>query len=356
MKRIFRFRGRTGRTVLPMAVRGRMTPKPPTTVQQLDHQLAGIFKQGKIPGATFALIENGQVTFTKGYGYADVAKKMSSPPPTRRSAPARSPKSFTSVAIMTLVEQNKLSLDAKLADLAPGGAFRQSVGEDQSGPPREPARTHHRLARYLHPRAVRRRQDVVDAARRAVHDAGIRQPLEARHDDRLANNAGPAVAGVALEKASGKTYDQYMRDAVLRPMGMAAADFDLTPDLAKRIAKSYGTDGSITPYQYIVLKPAGSLNVSARELAQLARLYLGWRQTVGWPSHPVRPRRWSIASSAARSNLVVALEDGFTEAYALGNAIFPMTAVDVPQPQRSASTPFGFCHGNTTRASSTGYD
>jgi len=42
----------------------------------LDARLAQIFKEKQIPGASVALVENGEVTFAKGYGYADVAKKI----------------------------------------------------------------------------------------------------------------------------------------------------------------------------------------------------------------------------------------------------------------------------------------
>ncbi|HEY0105530.1 MAG TPA: serine hydrolase domain-containing protein, partial [Rhizomicrobium sp.] len=132
------------------------------------------------------------------------------------------------------------------------------------------------------------------------------------------NNAGPAVAALIVEKASGRTFDAYARDAVLRPLGMATADFDLTQDLARRIAKSYGPDGSVTPYQYIVLKPAGSLNVSARELAQLARFFIGRGSIDG--------REVLTPQSVARiesSQSDLGAKYGFHNAYALGNAPFP---------------------------------
>src|SRR5215469_8996916 len=92
--------------------------KAPTTIPALDQRLAQMFHDGKIPGASVAIIEGGKVVFAKGYGYADVAKKI----PATADTPFRAgsiSKSLTSIAIMTLVEQHKLSLDDKLADFAP---------------------------------------------------------------------------------------------------------------------------------------------------------------------------------------------------------------------------------------------
>ena len=99
---------------------------------------------------------------------------------------------------------------------------------------------------------------------------------------------------------------------------MATADFDLPPALAQRIAKSYAPDGTITPYQYIILKPACSLDTTARELAQIVRLMLGRGTADG--------RRILTPASVdriERSESNLAAKVGFTEGYGVRNAPFP---------------------------------
>jgi hypothetical protein len=122
------------------------------------------------------------------------------------------------------------------------------------------------------------------------------------------------VAGYAIEKVTGQTFDDYMRATILVPMGMISADFSLTPALAASVAKSYGAGGEPTPFHHIVLKPAGSLVVSAHELAQLARFYIGRGSVDGrqilTPESVVRIER-------AESNL--GAKFGFSNAYGLGN-------------------------------------
>jgi CubicO group peptidase (beta-lactamase class C family) len=290
--------------------------KPAANIQQLDRQLGDAFRRGKIPGASVAIVENGNVTFAKGYGYAEVTKKI----PATADTPFRAgsiSKSFTSIAIMTLVEQHKLSLDDKLADFAPEVHF---VNPWEATNPV-------RLANLLE-----HTTGWPDISTRVLSkdekDWSVLQGVQFSSSEFVSrwapgkftvyNNAGPAVAALALEKASGKTYDDFMREYVLRPMGMKTADYELTPDLASRISKSYAPDGSQSPYENIVLRPAGSLNVSARELAQLVRFYLFEGFTNG--------RRILSPESVARierSETNLATKDGFTQAYALGNAIFP---------------------------------
>jgi CubicO group peptidase (beta-lactamase class C family) len=293
---------------------------PPKNIQELDSRLATIFANDKIPGVSFALIENGKVTFAKGYGYADVARKI----PATADTPFRAgsiSKAITSIAVMTLVEQHKLALDAPIASLIPEVHFVNPWERT------DPVRLVNLLEHTTGWPDIGTRVLAKDEKTWSVL-----QGVQFSSPDFVSrwkpgyftvyNNAGPAVAAITIEKVTGKDFDSYAREAVLRPMGMATADFDLPPDLAAHIAKSYAPDGTITPYQYIVLKPAGSLNVSARELAQLARFYIG-RGTVDG-------RRILSPESVARieqgcSNL--GAKFGFTGAYGLGNAAFPDTGI-----------------------------
>jgi CubicO group peptidase (beta-lactamase class C family) len=310
---------RIGAAVLMLAL-PRAAPvagaKAPSNVQEVDRQLAELLREGKIPGASVAIIENGQITLAKGYGFADVARKI----PATADTPFRAgsiSKSITSIAVMTLVDQGKLSLDARLADFAPAVRFVNPW--EKTNPVRLANLLEHTTGWPDVSTRVLAKSEKDWSTLRGVEFASPEFVSRWRPGTLMVYcNAGPAVAAVAVEKATGKTFEAYVRDAVLRPMGMATADFDLTPDLARRISRSYAPDGSETPYQHIVLRPAGSLNVSARELVELARFYLA--------DGAVNGRRLLSAASVARierSETNLASRDGFVYGYGLGNAIFP---------------------------------
>ncbi|HJW93855.1 MAG TPA: serine hydrolase domain-containing protein [Thermoanaerobaculia bacterium] len=282
----------------------------------LDARLAQIFKDGKIPGATVAIVENGEITFAKGYGYADVAKKIAATADTPFRAGSIS-KSVTSIAVMTLVEQKKLALDAPIATLVPD---LHSVNQWEST---DPVRLVHLLEHTTGWPDISTRVLAQDGkgwtTLQGLHF--MQREFVSRWKPgrfMVYDNAGPGVAGYAIERVTGQTFEQYVRDQVLRPMGMAAADFDLTPELAPRIAKSYMPDGAESPYQYIILRPAGSLNVSARELAQLVRFYLNEGSIDG---HQILTPASIARIERGETNLGARF--GFTDAYGLGNAPFP---------------------------------
>ncbi len=54
-------------------------------INQLDQKMSGVLRIYHVPGTALALIENGAVTWAKGYGLADVAAGASVTPDTVRS-------------------------------------------------------------------------------------------------------------------------------------------------------------------------------------------------------------------------------------------------------------------------------
>ena len=288
----------------------------PDGLAEIDKQIAAELNRAKVPGAQVVLVEHGQVVFSKGYGFADVEKRI----PVREDTVFRAgsiSKSITSIAVMSLVEQKKLSLDAKLSDLAPEVHFVNPWEKS------DPVRLVHLLEHTTGWPDVTTRVLAEDGTGWSVR-RGVAFTMPefvsrwAPGRFMVYNNAGPAVAGLIVEKASGQDFDSYVDAHVLRPMGMASADFALTPALKPHLAKSYAADGSVTPFQNIILPPAGSLNTNARQLAELVRFYLGRGSVDG--RQVLSPQSVERIESS-ESNL--ASKDGFTMGYGLGNAPFP---------------------------------
>jgi CubicO group peptidase (beta-lactamase class C family) len=295
-------------------------PKPATSLGQLDARLAAMFKDGKIPGAEIAIVEHGKVVLLKAYGLADTAKKIPATTDSVFRAGSIS-KSITAIAVMTLVEQKKLSLDGKLAELAPEVKFVNPWEKT------DPVRLVHLLEHTTGWPDISTKILVQDGKGWSVLK-GVQFTMPeftsrwAPGRFSIYNNAGPAVAGVILEKASGQSFNAYVDAHVLRPMGMPTADFDLTPALAPHMAKSYEPSGRETPFQNIILPPAGSLNTNARELAQLVRFFLGRGMVDG--KQILSP---ASVDRIERSESNLASKDGFIYGYGLGNAPFPGSGI-----------------------------
>lgn len=64
-----------------------------------------------VPGAVFVVVKDGKVLLQKGYGYADVEKKIPVDPEKTLFRIASVSKVFTAAAVMQLVEQGKMELN-----------------------------------------------------------------------------------------------------------------------------------------------------------------------------------------------------------------------------------------------------
>ncbi len=82
----------------------------------------------KLPGISVAIVKDQEIIFKKGYGYADLEKKIPMRPETVFSICSIS-KLFTSIAVMQLWEQGKIRLDDSLAALLPGFTIKQKYPE-----------------------------------------------------------------------------------------------------------------------------------------------------------------------------------------------------------------------------------
>ena len=78
----------------------------------LDGFMPYALQQADIAGAVVVVVKDGQVLLQKGYGYSDVAARKPVDPETTLFRPGSVSKLFTWTAVMQLVEQGKLDLDA----------------------------------------------------------------------------------------------------------------------------------------------------------------------------------------------------------------------------------------------------
>lgn len=96
-------------------------PKPQQSAPEMTAADVGAFLDGLVPqqlkrediaGAVVVIVKNGSVLFSKGYGFADVKKRIPVSPEGTLFRPGSISKTFTWTAIMQLVEQGKINLDS----------------------------------------------------------------------------------------------------------------------------------------------------------------------------------------------------------------------------------------------------
>src|SRR5438445_4198677 len=85
----------------------------------LDGYMPYALATGDIAGAVVAVVKDGEIVTERGFGYADVATKKPIDPKLTLFRPGSVSKLFTWTAVMQLIEQGKLDLDADVNKYLP---------------------------------------------------------------------------------------------------------------------------------------------------------------------------------------------------------------------------------------------
>jgi len=228
-----------------------------------------------VPGAGLALVANGEVLWCGGIGQADIAANRAVSCDTEFRVGSIS-KTFVALALLKLQEEGKINLYARLQDVAPEIPFKNRW--EATHPVRIVNLLEHTAGfddmEFSEVYNLRDRYDfpLLEVFKRFRKPQAARWPPGTRMSY---SNPGNAIAGYLIEKVTGKPFDQYIRDAFLRPLGMERADYPFTDANKPLLAAAYhGNPPKAVGYPFIYLRPAGDLKASPGELAKLVQFLL----------------------------------------------------------------------------------
>ncbi len=273
--------GRNGSAADPEVVPTPAQVQGPTDAGEMEAFLDGLFAKDMaehhIVGAAVAVVADGQLFFAKGYGYADLENKIPVDAEQTVFRIGSTTKLLTWTAVMQLVEQGKLDLDA---DINTYLDFRIPDTYPQ------PITLAHLMAHtagfedlFLDYVSLEESKDsLLPGAFLASHlPARVFPPGEIASY----SNYGAALAGYIVARASGQTYDQYIQEHILDPLGMAhsSAIATLHPDVMARVSVGYQyQDGvfEIFPKFFgpLDLAPMGFMAASATDMARFMIVHL----------------------------------------------------------------------------------
>src|SRR3954464_3336825 len=231
---------------------------------QIDQILRQKCEAKEIPGVVAMAATGRQVIYLGAFGKRDLAKDD---PMTADSVfwIASMTKAITSAACMQLVEQGKLSLDEPIGKLLPDLANPQVLeGFDASGEPKlRPAKKPITL-RHLMTHTAGFCYDVWNGDMGKYQEktgtpnifsclnAALKGPIMTDPGTRWEYGINIDFVGKAVEAASGKRLDAYLRDHMFAPLGMNDTGFKITESMRQRLVGMHarGEDGSLAPIPF----------------------------------------------------------------------------------------------------------
>ena len=203
-----------------------------------------------------------RVLLNKGYGSANIAWSISNTPATRFRIASVS-KQFTAAAIMRLVDEGKLRLDDRLGvhfrPIAPALAnitvFQLLTHTSGMGD--------YIASLVPHPSSAKTSAQTIASIKRLK--------LEATPGTRfIYSNSGYAILGAVIEQASGIGYCQFIRERLVKPLGMHDTDCNIDADVVPRRASGYlwerGVMAYALPHQADGIFADGGLYSTAEDL------------------------------------------------------------------------------------------
>jgi CubicO group peptidase (beta-lactamase class C family)/D-alanyl-D-alanine dipeptidase len=219
-----------------------------------------------LPGMSIALVDDQRIVWARGFGLENVRDSVPATAQTVYRVGSVS-KLFTDIAVMQLVEQGKLNLDASvktyLPEFAPTNIFGGEITlrelmSHRSGLVREPPVGH-----YF--------DDTSPTLAATVASLNTTSLVYAPQSHTKYSNAAIATVGYVLETVQGEPFASYLKRAVLAPMGLRQSAFEPEASLVRHlaVAEMWTYHGRVfaAPTFQLGMAPAGSMYATMPDLA-----------------------------------------------------------------------------------------
>ena len=219
----------------------------PTDPQELEAFLDGVFAEqmdvNNIPGATVVVVKDGELFFTKGYGYVDLEERIPVDPNKTIFRLGSVSKLFTWTAVMQLAEQGKLDLNTDI------NTYLTEFNIPDTYP--EPITLVHLMT---HTSGFEERITGLTAhGPEDIEPMGeylaTNMPARVRPPGEFSSysNYGAGLAGYIVEEVSGMPFEEYVQENIYEPLDMQHSTFHqpLPPELAANMALSYSMENGV---------------------------------------------------------------------------------------------------------------
>jgi CubicO group peptidase (beta-lactamase class C family) len=265
-------------------------PHAPATPEQvkdkdaLEAYLDRLTASGNPPGLSVVVVKEGKIVYNKAFGYADGPRRIKATPDTVYHWWSMT-KIPTAIAIMQLQEQGKLDLDDNVTKYLPW--FQVNYPANASS-----AITIHNLLQH-----TAGLPDSVPAMAGWVHyndeiynqTAVLKKHLPEFNtlkfepgSKAVYSNVNYMVLGAVIEAVSGQSYESFITENILQPLGMLQTGFVVSPAMEEHeAAGTLAIVHAYTPLLPTLLDPKALVRERGGKLLWLNRFYIDATPSTG---------------------------------------------------------------------------
>jgi len=241
-------------------------------LKDLDKFIMSSMEDWKIPGLGVAIVKDGEVIFSKGFGFRDVEKGLKVGPETIFNIGSNS-KSFTATCAGILVDDGKLEWDKPVKDYLPFFELKDPYAS-LCATPRDLLSHRTGLPRHdtFWDNSPLSRKEIIMHLRYLPPSAGFRQIMQ--YTNNMIMTAGYLVGHIA-----GTTWEGFCKERILDPLGMKDTNFSnedskKSGDYALPYLLQDGKFVEIPYHDVHQIGPAAAMNSNVIDMANWLKLNL----------------------------------------------------------------------------------
>ncbi len=256
----------------------------PKKFAALEERIFEVMRSTNLPGLSMAVVEDSEITYRRAFGYRDLDRGLPATPATLYGVGSLT-KSFTCLAIMQLQERGLLNVDDPLdryvdLSLKPHGeTIRLWHLMTHTGG--LPALGYAEAVIRKHVGASATGVPIASADDLLVFMRGAEDWVHCRPGERwFYLNEGYVLLGNVVERVSGQSYCEYVREHILSPLGMHRSFFtrgevEKDPDAAVPYVLDREGRCIASSYMYGKISSDGGLISNAEDMARYVAMFLG---------------------------------------------------------------------------------
>jgi len=275
----------------------------PATLAELKTAIIDVMQEKELPAVGIAMVNQDGPVWIEALGKTNLENDTDADENSMFRIGSTS-KMFVALSILKLVEEGKLSLDDRVADLVPDLKFSNQWEAT------DPVRVVHLLEHTTGWDDLHLPEYAHNDPTPATLEAGLAYHPHSRISrwkpgSRMSYcNAGPPVAALIVQKITGQEFEAYVKENFFAPMGMETMTYRLSDDVKAHGVTSYDNGNQMQDYWHIIVRPSGSINASVKDMARFVSFYVNGgsvdgRQLISPES--LQRMETTVSTSAARA-------------------------------------------------------
>lgn len=249
---------------------------PGELARYMDQLISERMQKYEVPSLSVSVVQDGKIIFAKGYGYADIEKTVPVDAEQTLFRICSVSKLFVWTAVMQLVEQNQLDLNANINTYLHDFQIPDTFAEPIT------------LAHLLTHTAGFDKRDQKDIGNSLDEESSMKEFLKREMPKRvyppgqihIYSNYGTILAVYIIETLSGMPFNDYLEENIFAPLGMSRTTsrqtlpLNLSADMAVGYYWQTGFPQG-EPGEFEILTPSGGITSNAVDMAKFMIAHLG---------------------------------------------------------------------------------